>query len=422
MIDPAGDLRCFGEGMYGKLGYGNTDNIGDDEAPASAGIVEVGGKTVEVSVGFMHTCALLTGGRVRCWGWGRNGRLGYGSTNDIGDDEIPARAGDVPLGSASKDVCAGDSHSCAVLENGAVRCWGEGRNGRLGYGSTNDIGDDETPATAGDVVVGGRATRVFCGGQHTCALMETGALRCWGSNFAGQLGYGHMDDIGDDEAPATAGDMPVGGRILDVGLGAVHTCVLLEGGRLRCWGDGDRGRLGTGSTDDLGDQPGELPVADVKLSGPAVALSVGDSHACAVLVGGHLQCFGDNIYGRLGYGHTEIIGDDETPASTGTLPFEEESFVSVAAGGAHTCAVTTTGRLRCFGHGAVGQIGQGNQDDVGDDEPASSIGEVPLFSIPAGFEARPLSKAKLPKPGGEGAAACAKGDGKTASCRQKPKR
>ncbi|MDD5309780.1 MAG: hypothetical protein PHU25_20885 [Deltaproteobacteria bacterium] len=397
VLNQAGELRCFGQGMYGKLGYGNTNDIGDDEAPASAGIVDVGGRVVEVSAGYMHTCALLTEGRVRCWGWGQNGRLGYGNTDDIGDDEPPARAGDVPLGGRAKSVCAGQWHSCAVLDNGAVRCWGVGRYGRLGYGNVDDVGDDETPAEAGDVVVGGKAARVFCGGQHTCALLDNGALRCWGANFAGQLGYGHTNNVGDDEAPATAGDVPVGGKILDVGLAAIHTCVLIEGGRVRCWGNGDRGRLGTGNTNNLGDQPGELPVADVKLSGTAVALGVGDSHACVVLTSGDLQCFGDNIYGRLGYGHTNNIGDDETPSSVGVVPFAGEKFAAVAAGGAHTCALTTTGALRCFGHGAVGQIGQGNTDDVGNDEPASSIGPVPLFAIPEGFVARPLPPTNLRK-------------------------
>jgi len=104
-----------------------------------------------------HTCALLDNGRVRCWGFGNSGRLGYGTTNDIGDDETPGSVGPVDLGSGrtARAITAGGAHTCALLDNGAVRCWGWGDSGRLGYGNTNTIGDDETPGTVGPVDLAG---------------------------------------------------------------------------------------------------------------------------------------------------------------------------------------------------------------------------------------------------------------------------
>ena len=101
---------------------------------------------------------------------------------------------------------AGFIHICALLDTGAVRCWGFGADGQLGYGNTNNIGDDEVPASAGDVDLGGTVVQIASGGFHTCALLDTGTARCWGRGADGQLGYGNIVWIGDDEVPASAGD------------------------------------------------------------------------------------------------------------------------------------------------------------------------------------------------------------------------
>jgi alpha-tubulin suppressor-like RCC1 family protein len=137
------------------------------------------------------------------------GYLGYGHGNNIGDDETPASAGDVNVGGAAVELTAGPFHTCARLDTGAARCWGLGPDGQLGYGNTNVIGDDETPAAAGDVDVGGSVVGIAAGGVHSCAVLGTGAVRCWGWGYLGVLGYGNTDSIGDDETPASAGDVPL---------------------------------------------------------------------------------------------------------------------------------------------------------------------------------------------------------------------
>jgi Regulator of chromosome condensation (RCC1) repeat len=132
------------------LGYGNEITIGDNETPASAGDIDVGGMAVSITAGQFHTCALLDTGAVRCWGSSfSDGALGYGNINTIGDNETPASAGDVPLGGVAVSITVGAGHTCALLDTSAVRCWGYG--GPLGYGNINTIGDNETPASAGDV-------------------------------------------------------------------------------------------------------------------------------------------------------------------------------------------------------------------------------------------------------------------------------
>jgi alpha-tubulin suppressor-like RCC1 family protein len=147
-------VSCWGSGTEGQLGRGNTNTIGDNETPAAAGKIDVGGSAVKVATGTNHSCALLTGGSVRCWGRGSDGRLGYGNTSTIGDNELPLAAGTIDLGGMVIDLAAGGTHTCALLSDKTVRCWGDDRGlGVLGQAIVNNIGDDETPASAGDVAV-----------------------------------------------------------------------------------------------------------------------------------------------------------------------------------------------------------------------------------------------------------------------------
>jgi len=260
-----GTVRCWGRNYEGQLGYGHTTPIGDNEAPSTAGTVDVGGTVVKITAGAYHSCALLDTGSVRCWGANFYGQLGYGNRNTIGDDETPASAGDVDIGGTVVDLVGHTYHTCALLDTGAVRCWGLNSAGDLGYGHTNNIGDDETPSSAGDVDIGGTVTQLAVGHQHNCAQLDTGAIRCWGRNAYGQLGYGHTRAIGDNEVPSTAGNVDVGGTVNQLSAGFYHSCATLDTGGVRCWGR--------------------------------------------------------NSEGQLGYGHTNRIGDNETPASVGNIPF-----------------------------------------------------------------------------------------------------
>lgn len=164
---------------------------------------------LQVVAGDYHTCALLPSRKVRCWGDAQYGQLGYGNTNEIGDDEMPYTAGDVDVGEGVIQLTAGQYHTCALLFGGHVRCWGAGNHGRLGYGNTNNIGDNETPASAGDVDVGGAVTQLTAGYEHTCAVVSGKSIRCWGHANFGQLGYGNTTDVGDSSTPSAAGDVPI---------------------------------------------------------------------------------------------------------------------------------------------------------------------------------------------------------------------
>src|SRR5439155_19757705 len=131
---------------------------------------------VHIAVGGNHTCAVIQGGTLRCWGAGAFGQLGYGNVDDIGDDEDPAAMGDVDVGGKVVGVAAGSSHTCALLDQYNVRCWGFAKYGELGYANTRNIGDDETPATAGDVNVGEPVQAIAAGDDDTCAILTSGDL------------------------------------------------------------------------------------------------------------------------------------------------------------------------------------------------------------------------------------------------------
>ncbi len=375
-----GSVRCWGYGSYGELGYGNTNTIGDDELPSSAGDVDLGGKAVQVSVGGYQSCALLVGGTVRCWGIGTYGQLGYGNTNTIGDDETPASAGDIDVGGTVTSIVAGPYHACAILEGGKVRCWGANNLGQLGYGNVETVGDDETPASVGDVDVGGPVKALTLGMFDTCALLETGKVRCWGWGFQGELGYGNTNDIGDNETPASAGDVDVGGTAIAISAGGYHTCALLDGGKVRCWGTNydSLGELGYGNSINIGDNETPASAGYVEVGGTVVQLEAKGFHTCVLLQNQSVRCWGYGAKGQLGHVNTNDIGDNETPASAGDIDLGG-AVARIIAGEYHTCALLKVGGVRCFGDNRYGKLGYGNTNDVGDDETPASAGDVSVF-------------------------------------------
>lgn len=377
-------LRCWGKGLAGRLGYGNEANV-----LSAAGAAPIGlgpGRTARAVVaGDYHTCAIADDGTVHCWGFGANGRLGYGNTANV---LSPSAAPAVDLGGRrAVAITAGASHTCVIVDDGSVRCWGNGVSGRLGYGNQATIGDNESPASAGpvDIGAGRRAVAISAGDFHTCVIRDDGALVCWGFGSAGQLGRGGTTDVGDDETPGQAGPVPLGGRsVRAVSGGKGHTCVVLDDGSARCWGFGADGRLGYGSTTDITSAAAAPPIA----LGPgrtAVAISAGEAHTCAILDSGAVRCWGFGGNGRLGNDATNSIGDTagETPASVPPVNLGPgRTARAISAGFSHTCALLDDGTLRCWGFGGSGRLGYGNENSVGDD-PSRSVAGAGAVPVPA---------------------------------------
>jgi alpha-tubulin suppressor-like RCC1 family protein len=362
----------------GRLGYGNTMDIGDTETPADAGDVCVGGPATQIAAGEGHTCALLETGAVRCWGVGAQGRLGYAAVDNIGDAETPADVGDVNTGAGSLTwIATGGAHTCAVKEDTTIRCWGVSDFGQLGYGNTTTIGDNEVPGDLGGVQVGGPVSALDLGVSHTCALTQ-GFARCWGQGLAGRLGYGNEDTIGDNEPAAAPGPIQTNGSLLEVVAGGTHTCALMTQGTVRCWGEGGDGQLGLGDGSDIGDD--ELPkdVSQINVGGDVIDIDAGYSHTCAVMDGGGVRCWGLGAEGQLGYSNTDDVGKSNEPADVGDV-MVGVGAKAVSAGEAHTCVLTVDDKVRCWGSGGNGRLGYGNTTMIGDDEHPSVAGDVSVL-------------------------------------------
>ncbi len=396
-----GQVRCWGRNNLGQLGYGHTRTIGDDELPSSAGVVSVtttpGVIVTQLAAAVDRTCALLSDGSVKCWGDNGFGQLGYGNRTIIGDDELPSSVGPISLsptpGMGAAAIVAGGNHTCARLASGPLVCWGLSSNGELGYGNTTTIGDDELPSAAGAVDLtrmnGVSITGLGAGRFETCALLSDKTLKCWGLNSFGELGYGNILTIGDNEPPSSVGAVSVsaspGLYPVSIVAGDFHTCALLSNSGVRCWGSNLDGELGYGNTQRIGDNelPSAAPGVPVSATPGATVLSLaaGYGHTCAILSNGTLQCWGANMYGQLGLGNVNNVGDDEFPSSVGPVSVTSMPGVTVTAvtaGSGHTCALLSDGEVKCWGDNRYGQLGYGNTQRIGDDEVPSSVGAVSI--------------------------------------------
>jgi alpha-tubulin suppressor-like RCC1 family protein len=367
-----GRVRCWGLNDYGQLGYGHTETIGDDETPATAGDVDVGGVVTQISLGLHHTCALLETGAVRCWGSGHFG-LGYGGFEAIGDDEVPADVGDIDLGEPVVEVATGGQYICARTAAGNVRCWGNPSMGIYGNGTIDPI--YTLPAKGPVVELGGAAEALSGGSFGVCALVA-GAVRCWGANFEGQLGYASTElAVGDDETVASMGEADLGVVATQVANGRDHACAIGADATLRCWGMGFWGALGYGNTERVGDDetPGFAGAVDV--GGLVTQVSLGWSHTCALLADGAVRCWGNSAEGQLGT-LSGLIGDDEVPASVDAVPLgDAPRVVAISSGAAYACVRLVTGGMRCWGRNVEGQLGYG--DTV--NHLANEIGDIEVW-------------------------------------------
>jgi alpha-tubulin suppressor-like RCC1 family protein len=207
--------------------------------------------------------------------------------------------------------------------------------------------------------------RVAMGDEGSCAVLASGALRCWGN--AGRVSW-----VGDNELPTAVPPVDLGQPALGAAIGRAHTCALVSDGQLLCWGENERGQLGRG------DVVTPAPLGPVDLGGRAAQVTALSEVTCAVLEGGALHCWGDNFTGILGHGDEGDIGDDEVPREAGPVPLGATAD-AVSVGVFHACAVTGEHRVRCWGAGHEGRLGYGNLTTIGDDEPASAAGDVPIF-------------------------------------------
>ncbi|MFT3772671.1 MAG: MopE-related protein [Minicystis sp.] len=314
-------VKCWGDNSYygrGNLGLGDTAHRGDNAGEMGDNLPTVNlgtGKTAKaISAGGDHNCAILNDDTVKCWGSNADGQLGLGDTAHRGDnagemgDSLPTV--NLGTGKTAKAISAGGSHTCALLNDNTVKCWGDNADGQLGLGNTSARGDgagemgDSLPAV--NLGTGKTAKAISAGYDFTCAILNDDTVKCWGDNIYGQLGLGDMNTRGDgadmgDSLPAV--QLGSGLTAVAIGAGLDHVCALLTGNKVKCWGNNGYGTLGQGDIVFRGDGAGEmgdnLPAVDLGFS--PTGISVGAWFACAYS-GNQLKCWGYNFRGQLGLG------------------------------------------------------------------------------------------------------------------------
>ena len=326
-----GTVRCWGSNGLGELGNGSLlSSVIPRPVTGLAGVSAL-------STRGGHNCALLMDGTLQCWGLNIEGHIGNAADGSSVKSSVPVPFSDL---TSVGSVSVGGTHGCGLLTDRSVECWGAAFYGQLGDGSTGSTADSPVPVRVAGLT---GVVAVSAGGAHTCALLMDGTVRCWGSNFAGQLGNGSTN-------PTSSGvPIPVSGLvgIKAVSAGFNHTCALLMGGTVQCWGQNSNGQLGNNSIADS-----SVPSLVTALTN-VIAISAGLDHTCAVLTAGSVRCWGKNTDGNLGNGSTD---NSLVPVSVSALA----SATAVAAGDAYTCASLRDRTVQCWGRNTTGQLGNGS--------------------------------------------------------------
>ncbi len=289
---------------------------------------------VDLAAGHSHSCATRPDGGVRCWGRNDDGQLGDTNTEDASTPQWVHQLNDVT------SLASRNHHTCAVRTDDHVYCWGRNGSYQLGDGSTEHA-SSPTEAT------GITATSVATGGSHTCALLQAEKISCWGDNEFGQLGRGTTSNQADESKQRVK--VPTGedfDDVVQISLGAGHTCAIRRDNTLWCWGQNNSGQLGHGDNHD-----GPRYAERVTAIDDVQQVSTGFHHTCAIRVGGDVLCWGHGSFGTLGDGE----------ASNATSPVEvelPEPAIDIAAGRFHSCAALQSGEVYCWGRNDSGQIAQ----------------------------------------------------------------
>ena len=306
-LTDAGEVYCWGSGF---------DSHADDPELEPLGLGTV---AVSIEAGSEHTCAILESGGVRCWGSNTWGQLGTGQPEPPGTSMIPGRT--LSFEEPVVQLALGFDHSCALLEGGSVHCWGSNLFGQLGRGVPFGGGPLEPAEAAPAIDLGGAAQSLIAHASSTCSVRLDGTVLCWGENLSGHIGGLQFPIIGDDETPNEAGPLELASSLVALRLGLGRACSLHDSGVLRCWGNNFQGELGYGHR--LPWFPGQAPALQppVPVEGKIHALSMGSRHVCGITLESRLICFGDGTAGQLGYGSRLSVGAEHTPAEQGPIPF-----------------------------------------------------------------------------------------------------
>ena len=323
-LTESGSILCWGENNLGQLGDGTTT---DRSSPTS---VSGGNVYTAVSTGSYHTCGLISDGSVQCWGLNNFGQLGDGTTNERHTPSVNVLGGHKYM-----SIASGIYHTCGLLVNGSVNCWGSNGMGQLGNGITDDkwapVKISENLKFTSISLYKGH----FTSEGHTCGITTEGTAYCWGDNRGG-LGDGTR--VGSCSPKQLYG----GHKYKSISAGRSHSCGILTNGTAMCWGSGYNGQIGQ-----LNKKTYDTPTP-VYGSYIFNSLTSGELHNCGLLSDGTAKCWGDNEGGQIGGGTTDEEILTPTPVTGGY------TFSSIASGSYKTCGLLLNGSAMCWGEQPVG--------------------------------------------------------------------
>ena len=414
LISTSGDLFIWGYNSNAQIGISSTDDIGDDPNEMSEYLqpTDIGSAltVLEFGGGLSHSCAMLNDFSVKCWGWNVFGQSGYGDVLTRGDgagemgDSLPVVA--LGVGLTAQSIHIGRDFSCVVLNDNSFKCWGNNGNGRLGYGDLGDRGDQ--PNEMGDYLkpinlgtgveiqqcfdysptsqpsfyptfnpsitaLSGCSSK-FISYDSNCVITPTQQVKCWGENEDGRLGYGDNSDRG-DQAGEMGNYLPfvnINGNVIEIQASTYRMCAFLSTFEVTCWGDGTNGQLGYGDTQMRGNNTNEmgfyLPTINFGSSIQINKMKVGQSHGLVLTDSQQVKSWGYWVSGPLGYENTQTKGDGSGEMGD-YLPFVNLGTGRLAtqcsSGGYNSGCVLDNGDLKIWGANDFGQLGKGNTIDIG---------------------------------------------------------
>ena len=368
-----GSVKCWGLNSSGQLGLGDTTTRGSvaNQGGSALPFVNLGTSrtAIALAAGYMHTCAILDNNSVKCWGLNSSGQLGLGDATIRGT--TAASMGDALLavnlgtGRTALKIAAGNSTTCAILDNNTLKCWGSNTYGQLGQDNTTIKGS--TAGTMGDTLLavnlgaGRTAKDVSVGLDQTCVILDNNTLKCFGRNNYGQLGYDNITTLGDtagEMAALAAVNLGAGRTAVSVSAGYSFTCVILDNATLKCFGRNQSGQLGIDSVTTKGATAGDMAaLAAINLGFSPTKVSASRQRTCAMNAT-TFKCWGLNTTGQLLVGSTTTLGDTAGEmAALANINLGTSMVASdVSSGYYASCVITTNKRIKCFGSAVNGYL------------------------------------------------------------------
>jgi alpha-tubulin suppressor-like RCC1 family protein len=333
-------LYCWGSNTSAQLGISSTRGTcgkTPESCEAAPRAAPVGEPVAQVSAGDRHSCAVAVSGTLRCWGENLQYQTGVEALTYVTAPTV------VLPGARFLQVAAGASHSCALRTNGIVYCWGDGRLGALGRGDT------VSSVIPRAIAIDRQFSQVSAGRWRSCAVATDTSLWCWGSEW--ESADGSTDYFHERLLPHRIEGVP---PVRSVSVAGSSLCAVTTDDRALCWESNGFGQLGIGSL-----QGTPTPTFVLAQEG-LESVSAGIIQTCALARDGRALCWGNDTFGQLGIPRTgERCGELECRRSPAPV-FGQQRFVAVVTGpGTHSCGVTTSSALLCWGLGSEGQLGDG---------------------------------------------------------------